>query len=57
MPRDKIQHVLWRIQNSNFSNNFSIHYIFILCGTHSLDHNPPEELVSGIILSGIPTKE
>ena len=47
IPGDKIQHVLWRIQNLNFSNNFSIQYIFILCGTNSLDHNPPEELDNG----------
>ena len=42
---DKNQHVLWRIQHLNFSNNFSIRYICILCGTNNLDHNPPEELV------------
>ena len=41
IPGDKIQHVLWRIQNLNFSNNFSIKYIFILRGTINLDHNPP----------------
>ena len=46
IPGDKIQHVLWRIQNLNFSDNPSIKYIFILC---NLDHNPPEELVNEII--------
>ena len=35
---NKIQHVLWRIQNLNFSINFSIKYIFILCETNNLDH-------------------
>ena len=30
---------------------FSVKYIFILCGTNNLDHNPPEELVKRIILS------
>ena len=54
---DKIQHVLWRIQNLNLSNNFSIKYIFILCGTNNLDHNLSEELVNGIILSGISAKK
>ena len=41
---DKIQHVLWRMQNLNFSNNSSINYIFILSGNNNLDHNLPEEL-------------
>ena len=57
IPGDKIQHVLWRIQNLNFSNNFSIKHIFIRCRTNNLDHNPPEELVNGIILSGISAKK
>ena len=56
IPGDKIQNVLWRIQNLNFSNNPSVKYIFILCGTNNLDHNSPEELVHGIILSGIAAK-
>ena len=57
IPGDKIQHVLWRIQNLNFPNSFSIQYIFILCGTNNLDHNTPEELAEGIILSGISAKK
>ena len=54
---DKIQHLLWRIQHLNFSNNFGIHYIFILRGTNNLDHNFTEEFVNGITLSGIPAKK
>ena len=57
ISRDKIQQVLWRIQNLNFSNNSSVKYIFILWRTNSLDHNPPEELVNGMILSGISAKK
>ena len=57
IPGDKIQHVLRRIQNLNFSNNFSIQYIFVLCGTNNLDHNTPDELANGIILSGISAKK
>ena len=57
IPGDKIQHVSWRTQNLNFSNNFSIQYIFIFCWTNDLDHNPPEELLNGIILSGNSAKK
>ena len=52
-PGEKIQQVLWRIQNLNLSMNSSIKYIFILFRTNNVDHNPQEELVSGIILSVI----
>ena len=57
VPGDKIQYLLWRIQNLNFSNNSSIKYIFILSGTNNLDHNPPEERVNGMVLSGISAKK
>ena len=53
IPGDKMQHILWRIQKLDFSDNSSIKYIFILSGTNNLDHNPLEELVNGIILSRI----
>ena len=46
-----IQHVLWRIQNLNFSNNSSIKYIFILSGTNNLDNNDQEKVINGIIIS------
>ena len=57
IPGDEIQHVLWTIQNLNFSNNFSIQYNFILCRTNNLDHNLPDELANRIILSGISAKK
>ena len=57
IPGDKIQHVLWRIQNLDFSNNSSIKCIFILSGTNNFDYNPPEELVNGIILSRVSAKK
>ena len=57
ISRDKIQQVLWRIQNLNFSNNSSIKYIFILWRTNNLDHNLPEKFVNGMILSGISAKK
>ena len=57
IPGDKIQHVSWRIQNLNFSNNFSIQYIFIFSATNNLDHNPLNEFANGIILSGISAKK
>ena len=40
IPGDKNQHVLWIIQNLNFSNNSSFKYLFILSRTNNLDHNP-----------------
>ena len=51
------QHVLWRIQNLNLSNNSSIKCIFILCGTSNVYHYRPEEFVNGMILSGIFSKK
>ena len=54
---NKIQHVLWRIQNLKFSNNSSIKYIFILSETNNLDQTSPEKLVNGIVLSGISAKK
>ena len=56
-PGIKIQHVQWKIQNLNFFNNISINYILILCVTNNLYHNPPKEIVNGIILSGISAKK
>ena len=32
-------------------------YIFILCRTSNINHNPPEEPVNGITLSGISGKK
>ena len=57
IPGEKIQQVLWRIQNLNLSLNSSIKYIFILFRTNNLDHNLQEELVNGIILSVISSQK
>ena len=57
IPGDKIQHVLWRTKNLNFSNSSSIEYIFILSGTNNLDLNPPEEIANGIMLSVISARK
>ena len=36
-----------------FPSNSTLSCIFILCGTYNVDHNSPEEIVSGLISSGI----
>ena len=43
---DKIQNILWRLNNLDFSKNCSIKYVFILGGTNNVDHNLPEEVKS-----------
>ena len=50
---DKIQNILWRLNNLNFSKNCSIKYVFILGGTNNVDHNSPEEIANGLITSGV----
>ena len=50
---DKVQNILWRISNYDFSNNSSIKCVFILGGTNNIDHNSPEEIVNGLITSGL----
>ena len=37
---DKIQNVLWRINNMSLPP--SLHYIFIHCGTNNIGHHDPE---------------
>ena len=49
----KIQNILWRLNNLNFSKNYSIKYVFILGGTSNVDHNSPEEIANGLITSGL----
>ena len=49
----KIQNILWRLNNLNFSKNCSIKYVFILGGTNNVDHNSPEEIANGLITSGL----
>ena len=53
IPGDKIQNLLWRIKSMRLPSNSTLSCIFILCGTYNVDHNSPEEMVSGLISSGI----
>ena len=50
---DKMQNILWRLNNLDFSKNCSIKYVFILGGTNNVDHNSPEETANGRITSGL----
>ena len=50
---DKAQNVLWRVNNLHFSSNLHLKYMFILCGTNNIDHNPPQFIASTIISSGL----
>ena len=50
---DKIQNILWRLNNLNFPKNSCIKYVFILGGTNNVDHNSPEEIAYGLITSGL----
>ena len=47
---DSTQHLLWRAQNLNISDN--IDCIVICCGTNNLNKNSPIEIVNGIIAIG-----
>ena len=53
---DKIQNILWRLNNLNLSKNCSIKYVFIHGGTNIVDHNSPEEIANGLITSGLSTQ-
>ena len=58
LPEDKTQNLLWRIKKLKFPSNSTlscifIYCIFILCGRNNMDHNSPEEIVSGLSTSGI----
>ena len=48
---DKIQNILWRLNNLNFSKSCCIKYVFILGGTNNVKHNSPEEIANGLITS------
>ena len=50
---DKIQNILWRLNNLNYSKNCGIKYFFILGGSNNVDHNSPEEIANGLITSGL----
>ena len=56
IPRDKIQNVLWRIQNLKCITH-KIKHTFILCGTNNLVHNNPEDIANGIMSVGISAKK
>ena len=49
---NKIQNILWWLNNLNFSKNYSVKYVFILGGTKNVDHNSAKEIVNGLITSG-----
>ena len=53
IPGDKVQSLLLRITNLKFSSNLTSSCIFIPCGIYSVDHNSPEEILSGLTSSGI----
>ena len=40
-------------KDMKFPSNSTLSCIFILCRTNNVDHNSPEEIVSGLISSGI----
>ena len=49
IPGEKIQNLLGRIKNLKSPSNSTLSCIFILCGTNNVDHNSPEEIVSGLV--------
>ena len=46
----KVQNVLWRVQNLPISS--SLKNAVILCGTNNLQHDSPEDIVDSIIEIG-----
>ena len=48
IPGYKIQNLLWRIKNLKFHSNSTLSCISILCAINNVDHNSPEEIVSGL---------
>ena len=50
---DKAQNVLWRVDDFYFSSNLNLKYIFILCGTNSIDHNSPQSIANTIVSTGL----
>ena len=49
IPGEKIQNLLWKIENLEFTSNLTWSCIFILCGTNNVDHNSAGEIVRGLI--------
>ena len=47
---DKVQNVLWRVQNLSISS--SLKNVVILCGTNNLQQDSPEDIVDDIIEIG-----
>ena len=50
---DKIQNILWRLNNLKFSKNCSVKYFFILGGINNVDHNSPKQIANGVITFGL----
>ena len=50
MGGDKVQNVLWRVQNLPISS--SLKNVAILCGTNNLQHDSPEDILDSIIEIG-----
>ena len=50
---DQLQNILWQLNNLNFSKNCSIKYVFTPGGTNNVNHNSPEEIAIGLLISGI----
>ena len=51
---DKVENVLWRIQNIDFPKTAT--HIFIMCGSNNLDTNTPEDIAQGIMHCGTSIK-
>ena len=50
---NKVQNVLWRVNNLHFSSNLNLNYVFIICGTNNIDHNSLQSIASTIISTGL----
>ena len=56
IPGDKIQNILWRLNNLNFSKHYSIRiikHVFILGRTNNVNHKSPEKIANGLVISGL----
>ena len=50
---DKVQNMLWQMNNLNFSKNCSVKFVFILGGTNNVGHNSLEEIANSLLISGL----
>ena len=44
---------IWTVNNLHFSSNLHLKFIFICCGTSSIDQNSPQSIASTIISTGL----